>query len=221
MAQLKLAAGHPQGLMTLFFSEMWERFCYYGMRVLLTLFLVKSLLKGDSDAALIYGAYTALIYAAPVLGGKMADQYLGYRYAILLGAVLMAIGEFLMVGGAIGGPDAIATSEMLMLFGMGALIVGNGFFKANISTIVGKLYEDNDPRRDSGFTIFYIGINIGALLATTVVAFVERPTALNTALASRASACWPASSSSGVVVRTTPLHQASTSLRLATRRLDR
>ena len=149
MAQLKLAAGHPQGLMTLFFSEMWERFCYYGMRVLLTLFLVKSLLKGDSDAALIYGAYTALIYAAPVLGGKMADQYLGYRYAILLGAVLMAIGEFLMVGGAVGGPDAIATSEMLMLFGMGALIVGNGFFKANISTIVGKLYEDNDPRRDS------------------------------------------------------------------------
>ena len=172
MAQLKLAAGHPQGLMTLFFSEMWERFCYYGMRVLLTLFLVKSLLKGDADAALIYGAYTALIYAAPVLGGKMADQYLGYRYAILLGAVLMAIGEFLIVGGAIGGPDAIATSEMLMLFGMGALIVGNGFFKANISTIVGKLYEDNDPRRDSGFTIFYIGINIGALLATTVVAFV-------------------------------------------------
>ena len=172
MAQLKLAAGHPQGLMTLFFSEMWERFCYYGMRVLLTLFLVKSLLKGDSDAALIYGAYTALIYAAPVLGGKMADQYLGYRYAILLGAVLMAIGEFLMVGGAVGGPDAIAQSEMLMLFGMGALIVGNGFFKANISTIVGKLYEDNDPRRDSGFTIFYIGINIGALLATTVVAFV-------------------------------------------------
>ena len=102
----------------------------------------------------------------------MADQYLGYRYAILLGAVMMAIGEFLMVGGALGGPDAIATSEMLMLFGMGALIVGNGFFKANISTIVGKLYEDNDPRRDSGFTIFYIGINIGALLATTVVAFV-------------------------------------------------
>ena len=124
MAQFKLAAGHPQGLMTLFFSEMWERFCYYGMRVLLTLFLVKSLLKGDADAALIYGAYTALIYAAPVLGGKMADQYLGYRYAILLGAVMMAIGEFLMVGGALGGPDSIATSEMLMLFGMGALIVG-------------------------------------------------------------------------------------------------
>ena len=167
MARFNIAAGHPQGLMTLFFSEMWERFCYYGMRVLLTLFLVKSLLKGDSEAALIYGAYTALIYAAPVLGGRMADQYLGYRYAILLGAVLMAVGEFLMVGGALGG-----SSETLMLYGMGALIVGNGFFKANISTIVGKLYEDGDPRRDSGFTIFYIGINIGALLATTLVAFV-------------------------------------------------
>ena len=91
--------GHPRGLMTLFFSEMWERFCYYGMRVLLTLYLVKSLLKGDAEASLMYGAYTALIYAAPVLGGKMADKYLGYRYAIMLGAVLMSIGEFLILGG--------------------------------------------------------------------------------------------------------------------------
>ena len=148
--------------MTLFFSEMWERFCYYGMRVLLTLYLVKSLMKGDAEASLIYGAYTALIYAAPVLGGRMADKFLGYRYAILLGAVLMAIGEFLILGGR----------ESAMLIGMGALIVGNGYFKANISTIVGKLYTDGDPRRDSGFTIFYIGINIGALLATTVVAYV-------------------------------------------------
>ena len=158
----KIAQGHPRGLMTLFFSEMWERFCYYGMRTLLTLFLVKSLMKGDAEASLMYGAYTALIYAAPVLGGKLADEYLGYRYAIMLGAVLMAIGEFLILGG----------NESFLLIGMGALIVGNGYFKANISTIVGKLYEDDDPRRDSGFTIFYIGINIGALLATTVVAYV-------------------------------------------------
>ena len=157
-----LNSGHPKGLYTLFFSEMWERFCYYGMRVLLTLYLVKSLMKGDAEASLIYGAYTALIYAAPVLGGRMADKYLGYRYAILLGAVMMAIGEFLILGG----------TETFMLYGMGALIVGNGYFKANISTIVGKLYEDGDTRRDSGFTIFYIGINVGALLATTVVAFV-------------------------------------------------
>ena len=154
--------GHPRGLMTLFFSEMWERFCYYGMRTLLTLYLVKSLMMGDNQASLMYGAYTALIYAAPVLGGKLADKYLGYRYAIMLGAVLMAIGEFLILGG----------NETFLLVGMGALIVGNGYFKANISTIVGKLYEDDDPRRDSGFTIFYIGINIGALLATTLVAYV-------------------------------------------------
>ena len=157
-----LAPGHPKGLMTLFFSEMWERFCYYGMRVLLTLYLVKSLMKGDAEAALIYGAYTGLVYAAPILGGKLADKYLGYQNAVILGGILMAIGEFLILGG---------TDEWLLI-GMGALIIGNGYFKANISTIVGKLYEDGDPRRDSGFTIFYIGINIGALLATTVVAFV-------------------------------------------------
>lgn len=154
--------GHPEGLMTLFFSEMWERFCYYGMRVLLTLYLVKSLMKGDADAALIYGAYTGLVYAAPILGGRMADKFLGYRNAVLLGAVLMAIGEFVILGG----------TEHFLMIGMGALIIGNGYFKANISTIVGKLYGDGDTRRDSGFTIFYIGINIGALLATTVVAFV-------------------------------------------------
>jgi POT family proton-dependent oligopeptide transporter len=162
MTDVKIKKGHPQGLMTLFFSEMWERFCYYGMRVLLTLYLVKSLMNGDADAALIYGAYTGLVYAAPILGGKLADKYLGYRNAVLLGAILMSIGEFLILGG----------TEEFLLFGMGALILGNGYFKANISTIVGKLYEDNDPRRDSGFTIFYIGINIGALLATTVVAYV-------------------------------------------------
>ncbi len=162
MTDIKIKKGHPQGLMTLFFSEMWERFCYYGMRVLLTLYLVKSLMKGDADAALIYGAYTGLVYAAPILGGKMADKYLGYRNAVLLGAILMAIGEFLILGG----------TEQFLLIGMGALIVGNGYFKANISTIVGKLYEDGDPRRDSGFTIFYIGINVGALMATTIVAYI-------------------------------------------------
>jgi POT family proton-dependent oligopeptide transporter len=155
-------SGHPNGLMTLFFSEMWERFCYYGMRVLLTLYLVKSLMKGDAEASLIYGAYTGLVYAAPILGGRMADQFLGYRWAVMLGAILMAIGEFMILGG----------NDFWLLLGMGVIIVGNGYFKANISTIVGKLYEDGDPRRDSGFTIFYIGINIGALLATTVVAFV-------------------------------------------------
>lgn len=163
---------HPPALWTLFLSEMWERFCYYGMRALLTLFLIESMMKGNTEAFLIYGAYTALVYAAPILGGRLADKYLGYQYAIMLGAVLMSIGEFLIVAST----DLLdldrALRDTLMLIGMGGLIVGNGYFKANISTIVGKLYEDGDPRRDSGFTIFYIGINIGALLATTVVAVV-------------------------------------------------
>jgi len=158
----QLWLGHPRGLLVLFMSEMWERFCYYGMRTLLILFLTKSLLKGDNEASLIYGAYCALVYAAPVLGGKMADMFLGYRYAIMLGAILMSIGEFLILGG----------NDQFLLIGMGAIIIGNGYFKANISTIVGKLYKDNDSRRDSGFTIFYIGINVGALLATTVVAYI-------------------------------------------------
>jgi len=154
--------GHPRGLYTLFFSEMWERFCYYGMRALLTLYLIKSLAMGDAEAFGIYGAYTALVYAAPVLGGRIADRLLGYRNAVVLGGILMCIGEFLILGG----------TDTWLYVGMGAIIVGNGYFKANISTIVGKRYADDDPRRDSGFTIFYIGINVGALLATTVCAEV-------------------------------------------------
>lgn len=167
MSEVKI--GHPKALYVLFMAEMWERFCYYGMRALLTLYLIKSLMKGDTEAFGIYGAYTALVYAAPVLGGRMADQLLGYRNAVILGGILMAIGEFLILGNHIV-PSISADSWLLL--GMGTIIVGNGYFKANISSIVGKLYEDGDPRRDSGFTIFYIGINIGALLATTVCAEV-------------------------------------------------
>ena len=154
--------GHPRGLMVLFFSEMWERFCYYGMRGLLVLYLTKSLLQGDQQAFAVYAAYTALVYMAPVIGGRIADNILGYRIAIMLGAIMMAIGEFMILGG----------NETWLYIGMGAIIVGNGYFKANISTLVGKLYKPNDPRRDSGFTIFYIGINIGALLSTLVVVWV-------------------------------------------------
>lgn len=153
---------HPQGLFVLFFSEMWERFCYYGMRGLLTLYLINIIMKGEKEAFAIYGAYTALIYAAPVIGGRIADKILGYKLAVIIGSILMSFGEFFILGG----------SEHWLYLGMGALVVGNGLFKANVSTIVGKLYNENDPRRDSGFTIFYIGINIGALLATIVVAEV-------------------------------------------------
>jgi POT family proton-dependent oligopeptide transporter len=154
--------GHPKGLYWLFFAEMWERFCYYGMRGLLILYLTKTLMKSDDESYATYGAYTALVYAVTVLGGKIADQILGYRIAIILGGILMAIGEFLILGG----------NEFWLILGMAFIISGNGYFKANISSIVGKLYSEGDPRRDSGFTIFYIGVNLGAFLATTVVAEV-------------------------------------------------
>lgn len=154
--------GHPKGLYWLFFAEMWERFCYYGMRALLVLYLTKTLMVADKETFAIYGAYTAMVYAVTVLGGKLADSLLGYRIAVILGGFLMAIGEFMILGG----------NQFWLLLGMAVIISGNGYFKANISSIVGRLYADGDPRRDSGFTIFYIGINLGAFLATTVVAEV-------------------------------------------------
>ncbi len=153
-------------------AEMWERFCYYGMRTLLTLYLVESLLMGDKAAFGVYGAYTALVYAAPVIGGKLADNLLGYQRAVLLGGVMMAIGEFILIGHLVIAPDDVDLATTLMYVGMGLIIVGNGYFKANISSIVGKLYDDRPGLKDSGFTIFYIGINVGALLATTVCAWV-------------------------------------------------
>ncbi len=156
--QEKTILGHPQGLFVLFFAEMWERFCYYGMRGLLSLYVIKALMQGDAKAFAIYGAYTGLVYMAPVLGGWVADKILGYKWAVIFGGVLMAIGEFLILGGSLN----------WLYVGMAVIIVGNGYFKANISSIVGKLYEDNDVRKDSGFTIFYIGINLGAFLASIV-----------------------------------------------------
>ena len=159
---------HPPALWTLFLSEMWERFCYYGMRALLALFLIESMMKGNSEAFLIYGAYTALVYAAPILGGRLADKFLGYQYAIMLGAVLMSIGEFLIVAST----DLLdlnrALRDSLMLIGMGGMIVGNGYFTAHISTIVGKIYADCGPRGESGVTLFYIGLNVCAVIATHV-----------------------------------------------------
>ncbi len=162
MSTTETPKGHPPGLYVLFFAEMWERFCYYGMRALLVLYLTKALLMQDGEAIGIYGAYTALVYAAPVVGGRMADSLLGYRRAVVLGGLLMACGEFML----------LAPQRWALFAGMGLIIVGNGYFKANISSIVGKLYPAGDPRRDSGFTIFYMGINIGAFLATTVCAGV-------------------------------------------------
>lgn len=154
--------GHPKGLFYLFFAELWERFSFYGMRALLVLYMVNELLYSDSVAIGIYAAYGALVYATPVLGGMIADKLLGYRKAIMLGAVLMALGHF-----------ALAIEHPVFFYGALALIiVGNGFFKPNISTLVGSLYKQGDKRRDAGFTIFYMGINIGAMLAPLICGYL-------------------------------------------------
>ncbi len=155
--------GHPTGLFTLFFAEMWERFSYYGMRALLVFYMIKGFLGyNDGEAYGIYGAYTALVYATPFIGGMIADRLLGARRAVILGGLLMAAGHLVMT---IEQKDAFFTALAL-------LIVGNGFFKPNISTIVGSLYRDGDIRRDGGFTIFYMGINLGAALAPLLCGYV-------------------------------------------------
>jgi POT family proton-dependent oligopeptide transporter len=149
---------HPKGLGMLFFAEMWERFSFYGMRGLLTLYLVnvvfRDLADKDEVAAHTYGAYGALVYATPFVGGLLADRILGYKKAVMLGAVLMALGHVAMA----------IENELFLYVALAFLIAGNGFFKPNISSMVGGLYGENDPRRDRGFTIFYLGINLGAAL---------------------------------------------------------
>ena len=151
---------NPYSLITLFFTEMWERFSYYGMRALLVLYLVNSLNYSDADALHIYAIYTGLVYLTPIIGGYLADKYLGTQKTIFIGGITMMLGHFLMVF-----PD-------LLFLAMGLLIIGNGYFKPNISTLLGRLYKDNDVRRDSGFSIFYIGINLGAFLAPLIVGYV-------------------------------------------------
>jgi POT family proton-dependent oligopeptide transporter len=145
---------YPKQIYLLFFTEMWERFTFYGNRALLILFMVNYLKFDDAKGNIIYGVYQSLIYAMPVLGGLMADKILGQRRSIIWGAILLITGSFVM---------AIPVKESFFI-GMGILIVGNGYFKPNISTIVGSLYKDNDGRRDSGFSLFYMGINIGGFL---------------------------------------------------------
>ncbi len=150
-----MAQKHPKGLYSLFFTEMWERFSYYGMRALLILYMTRQILYGDTQAYGIYAAYGALVYATPFLGGVIADQILGYRKSIIFGAILMAIGHFLMA----------IQSDVYFYSALAFIIIGNGFFKPNISSMVGGLYEKGDKRRDGGFTIFYMGINLGAFFA--------------------------------------------------------
>ncbi len=151
---------NPSSLSTLFFTEMWERFSYYGMRALLVLYLVNSLNYSESDALHIYAVYTGLVYLTPLIGGYLADRFLGTQKSIFIGGLTMMIGHFLMAF-----PD-------YLYLAIGMLIIGNGYFKPNISSLLGRLYKSNDLRRDSGFSIFYVGINLGAFLAPLIVGYV-------------------------------------------------
>lgn len=157
--------GHPRGLYFLFFTEMWERFSYYGMRAIFILFMTKVLMMQDKEASEIYGSYTGLVYLTPLLGGYLCDKFLGNRRSIIVGGLLMALGQFCMFLSASVGANGGVT---IMWAGLTALIIGNGFFKPNISTMVGQLYPAGDRRIDSAFTIFYMGINLGAFFSPLV-----------------------------------------------------
>lgn len=155
--------GHPSGLYTLFFAEMWERFSYYGMRALLLFYMLKGFLGyGDDQAYTVYGAYTALVYMTPFIGGLIADRVLGKRIAVVIGGTLMAAGHLLMM----------FESEWPFFLALALLIVGNGFFKPNISATVGSLYAPGDRKRDDGFNIFYTGINLGAAISPLLCGYV-------------------------------------------------
>ena len=181
-AQGREFLGHPKGLVICFFTEMWERFSYYGMRALLIFYLTQHFLFSDQVAAGIFGAYISLVYITPVLGGIVADRYLGARKAVMLGAVLLIAGH---AGMAIEGNSAVetvvggelvvernSTYLQIFYFSLALIIMGVGFLKANISTLVGSLYPKNDARRDAGFTMFYMGINVGAMLGALVCGFL-------------------------------------------------
>lgn len=159
----KTILGHPRGLYVLFFAEMWERFSYYGMRAILIFYLTKHFLFADEPAYAIYGAYTSMVYITPVLGGYLADRYLGARKAVLAGGIFIAIGHLLiaLVEGPLGAQGGYLDGFYL---GLASIIIGTGFLKANISVLVGQLYPRDDARRDPAFSIFYMGINLGGWL---------------------------------------------------------
>ena len=159
--------GHPRGLSTLFFTEMWERFSFYGLRAILFLYMTTAIAKGGLQfethyAGLIMGTYTSGVYWTPLLGGWIADKWLGARRAVFVGGVIIACGHFSM---------AIKTMPNFYL-GLALIAIGTGFLKPNVSTMVGDLYDEGDARRDAGFSIFYMGINLGALLAPLVVGYL-------------------------------------------------
>ena len=160
---------HPKGLWVLFGTEMWERFNFYGMRALLTLFMINSLGIIESETSIIYGGFLALCYLTPMLGGFIADKYLGNRYCILLGGTLMGIGQLILFFSATLFGENLDLAKTLLWVGLGVIIFGNGFFKPNISSMVGSLYPKQEKNKlDSAFTIFYMGINLGAFLGQLI-----------------------------------------------------
>lgn len=170
--------GHPRGLFVCFATELWERFSFYGMKYLLLLYLTKYHLFTDANGLEVLGGYAALVYAMPVIGGLLADRYLGMRKAVIFGGLLLVAGH---LGMAVEGEQARRVGDEIVrddgalqvfYFSLALIVVGVGFLKPNISTIVGRLYAEEDPRRDSGFTIFYMGINIGSFAATLLCGYL-------------------------------------------------
>lgn len=169
MTETQVKTGYPKGLWVLFGTEMWERFNFYGMRTLLVLFLVNSLMMKEEDASIIYGGFLGLCYLTPMLGGFIADRFLGNRNCILLGGLIMAIGQLLLFTSATVFPTNLSLATTIMYGGLGAIVFGNGFFKPNISSMVGSLYPKQEKSKlDTAFTIFYMGINIGAFLGQSI-----------------------------------------------------
>jgi POT family proton-dependent oligopeptide transporter len=166
------SSGHPKGLAVLFATEMWERFNYYGMRAILVLFLTKALLVDKAFASNLYGSYTSLVYLTPLLGGYVADRYWGNQRSIIIGGLLMALGEFVLFFCASIYQSSADLSTILFFTGLGLMITGNGFFKPNISALVGQLYPRGDRRTDSAYTIFYMGINVGGALGPIICGLV-------------------------------------------------
>src|SRR4249919_2164902 len=170
--------GHPKGVYVCFFTEMWERFSFYGMKALLLLYLLQHHKFGDKSGLDVLGAYGGLVYCLPVVGGLLADRYLGMRKAVIFGGLLLCLGHFGMAfeghAATIAGGVVTRDEASLKIFylSLSLIIMGVGFLKPNISTIVGKLYPENDPRRDSGFSLFYAGINLGALFASIVCGYL-------------------------------------------------
>lgn len=153
---------HPRQLYLLFFTEMWERFSFYGMKALLLAYMVTQLKFDEPKGYAILGSYAALVYTMPMFGGMLADRFLGYRKAITFGGIMMTIGHLVLA----------IPQDWSFFYGMAFIICGNGFFKPNISSLVGTLYKENDPRRDSAFSIFYMGINLGAMIGGVLCGYV-------------------------------------------------